>query len=438
MPARRELHTGRYNFLHRSWGPLEPFDDSMPEILKKHGTYTHLVSDHQHYWEDGGCTYHHRYNTWDFIRGQEGDRWKARVRDPEIPDHYGRMWRQDIINREHVHSIKDMPLHRVFESGFEFLDANRGEDNWLMHIEPFDPHEPFHSDPSFQVLYPEDYDGPVFDWPDYKKVTEPPEAIQHCRRQYKALLTQCDHYLGTLLDYFDANDMWKDTMLVVATDHGFLLSEHECWGKCVHPFYNEVAHVPLFIHDPRHPSLDGARRSALVQTIDIAPTLLGFFGADIPPDMQGANLEATLLTDAKVRDAALFGLHGGHVNITDGRYVYMRDFAPGNAPLYNYTQMPTHMRELFSVEEMRTAVMSPPLPFTKGTPVMKIAVPRVERSDVAIAAGMGSKLYDLAIDPGQQNPIDDPTAEARMIALMRGLMEANDAPEEQYGRLGLA
>ena len=35
MPARRELHTGRLNFLHRSWGPLEPFDDSMPEILKK-------------------------------------------------------------------------------------------------------------------------------------------------------------------------------------------------------------------------------------------------------------------------------------------------------------------------------------------------------------------------------------------------------------------
>lgn len=32
MPARRELHTGRYNFLHRAWGPLEPFDDSMPEI----------------------------------------------------------------------------------------------------------------------------------------------------------------------------------------------------------------------------------------------------------------------------------------------------------------------------------------------------------------------------------------------------------------------
>ena len=37
MPARRELHTGRYNFLHRSWGPLEPYDDSMPEVLKENG-----------------------------------------------------------------------------------------------------------------------------------------------------------------------------------------------------------------------------------------------------------------------------------------------------------------------------------------------------------------------------------------------------------------
>ena len=73
MPARRELHTGRYNFLHRSWGPLEPFDDSMPAILSENGIYTHLISDHQHYWEDGGATYHTRYDSWEFNRGQEGD-----------------------------------------------------------------------------------------------------------------------------------------------------------------------------------------------------------------------------------------------------------------------------------------------------------------------------------------------------------------------------
>ena len=73
IPARRDLHTGRYNFLHRSWGPIEPFDDSMPQILKENDVYTHLATDHHHYFEDGGCTYHHRYNTWFFARGQEGD-----------------------------------------------------------------------------------------------------------------------------------------------------------------------------------------------------------------------------------------------------------------------------------------------------------------------------------------------------------------------------
>lgn len=44
MPARRELHTGRYNFLHREWGPLEPFDDSMPELLKKKRGSTPILS----------------------------------------------------------------------------------------------------------------------------------------------------------------------------------------------------------------------------------------------------------------------------------------------------------------------------------------------------------------------------------------------------------
>ena len=63
IPARRELHTGRYNFLHRSWSPLEPYDDSAVEMLKEHGVYTHLVTDHYHYWEDGGATYLGRFNS---------------------------------------------------------------------------------------------------------------------------------------------------------------------------------------------------------------------------------------------------------------------------------------------------------------------------------------------------------------------------------------
>jgi len=115
MPARRELHTGRYNFLHRCWGPIEPFDDSMPETLRLNGVYTHLVSDHYHYWEDGGGTYHNRYNTWEISRGQEGDFWKAQVKDPPNEHNFDfkalRPWeRQDIINRQYMQEIENQPI----------------------------------------------------------------------------------------------------------------------------------------------------------------------------------------------------------------------------------------------------------------------------------------------------------------------------------------
>ena len=63
MPARRELHTGRYNFLHRSWSPMEPFDESCITNLDRQGVFTHLASDHVHYWEDGGSCYLSKYDS---------------------------------------------------------------------------------------------------------------------------------------------------------------------------------------------------------------------------------------------------------------------------------------------------------------------------------------------------------------------------------------
>ena len=434
MPARREIHTGRYNFLHRSWGPIEPFDDSMPETLQKSGVYTHLISDHQHYWEDGGATYHHRYNTWEIVRGQEGDRWKGHVKDPEIPEHLGNYWRQDAINRTYMIKEEDQHQTQVFKLGLEFLEKNKNEDKWFLHLETFDPHEPFYSMQKYKDLYPHDYKGPHFDWPPYGKVTEGKDVVEHGRYQYAALLSMCDEYLGKLLDFMDANDMWKDTMLIINTDHGYLLGEHDCWAKTVHPLYDEVSHTPFFVWDPRT-NIKGQRRKALVQTIDIAPTLLDYFGAPIPADCQGKSLRTVIESDTQIREGALFGHHGMQINVTDGRYVYMRDPVEGNKPLYEYTHMPTHMRALFRVDEMKTMTISEPFTFTKGTPVMKIeAIPGFQGR---AREPLGTRLYDLENDPKQEKPLDDKATEERMIRLMVKLMKENDCPMEQYERMGL-
>jgi arylsulfatase A-like enzyme len=439
MPARRELHTGRYNFLHRSWGPLDPFDDSVPEILGSNGVYPHLVTDHQHYWEDGGATYHNRYRTYEFFRGQEGDAWKGHVADPEPPEDLKRLkhglWRQDWINREYLADEADHPQTRTFDAGLEFLRTNRDADDWFAQIETFDPHEPFFGYPRHKACYRDEYRGPHFDWPDYSQVLESPDQVEHVRKEYSALLSMCDHSLGRVLDAMDELDLWSDTMLVVCTDHGFLLGEHGWWGKSVQPWYDETIHTPLFIWDPRSRAA-GCRRKSLVQTVDLGPTLLDFFGVRSTSDMQGRPLRDTIAEDTPVREAALFGAFGGHVNVTDGRYVYMRACAaPDNEPLVEHTLMPTHMRARFCPEELRGAELAGPLPFTKGVPVLKLPGQAMSNP-----YAFGTQLFDLATDPGQQRQLVDDDLERRLATLLVEQMRASDAPRDRGflhpGRLG--
>ncbi len=434
MPARRDLHTGRYNFLHRSWGPLEPFDDSMPNLLRKNSVHTHLCSDHGHYWEDGGCTYHPRYSSWEIARGQEGDPWKGDLREQSLPDHLGMLWPQDWINRQHLDTPAKQPQTVTFQNGLEFMETNHGEQDWYLQIETFDPHEPFFSHDEFKRLYPHTYNGPEFDWPPYSGVTESPEAVAHVRYEYAALVSMCDRSLGLVLDMMDRYQMWNDTMLIVNTDHGYLLGEHDWWAKCIQPFYNEVAHIPLFIWDPRSRK-SGVRNESLVQTIDLPATLLDYFGVPLPSDMHGVPLRETLETGAPVRDYCLFGVHGSHVNCTDGRYVYMRaPVSEENGPLYEYTVMPTHMRSMFSIEELQGAELVKPFSFTKGVPLLRIPA---ASSPWSSANRYGTLLFDNEADPLQQSPLRDAAIERRMTEAMVELMRSNDAPVEQYARLGL-
>ena len=442
IPARRELHTGRYNFLHREWGPLEPFDDSMPEILKENGVYTHLISDHLHYWEDGGTNYHSRYSSWEIVRGQEGDHWKGEVADPAIPpvvrvpaNQEGTAiasgWRYDWVNRGYIKEEADFPQTKVFDLGCEFIEKNHDQDNWFLHIETFDPHEPFYVPQKYLDMYPEEYDGLHFDWP-RGEVEEKDDEIAHCRRQYQALVTMCDYSLGRVLDLMDRYDLWKDTLLIVGTDHGFLLAEHDFWGKNKMPYYNEIAHTPLFIYDPRY-KVEGEKRNALVQMIDWMPTILNYYGVEIPKDVEGKILDDVVKDDAAIHDSVLYGTFSGQVNVTDGEYAYMRAALPEyKDEVYNYTLMPMHMTKRFTVKEMKDAQLVGPFSFTKGCPVLKI-----KSRDKYDVNRFGTALYDLKKDPGEVHAIEDPEIEARMVKAMKKLMKENDCPEEQFVRYGL-
>lgn len=435
IPARRELHTGRYNFLHRSWGPLEPFDDSAPQILKEHGIYTHLTTDHDHYWQDGGATYHYRYNTFHFSRGQEGDPWQhnselldcVTERRPRTLENF-----YDKANREYLDCEEKMPQAVTFANGLDFIDKHHDHDSWFLQIETFDPHEPFFTQPEYREAFLDDYDGPLTDWPPYYPVTEGPEAVKHVRNQYAALITMCDRYLGKVLDKMDEYSLWEDTMLIVNTDHGFLLGEHDWWAKATMPLYEEISHTPLFIYDPVS-KIQGERRDALTQTIDLPATLLDFFGLERPKDMQGQSLLPVLREKKKVRAYALFGFHEMHCCITDGDWVYMKSPLEGKEH-YEYTLMPMHMEHMFTMQELagERTKLHEPFSFTKGCRLLQIPA----QGTMNPAIHFGSKLFRLSEDPKQERPLRDDAKEAELANEMIRLMKETDAPSEYYDYLG--
>ncbi|EKY1890673.1 sulfatase [Salmonella enterica subsp. arizonae serovar 35:z4,z32:-] len=442
MPARRELHTGRYNFLHRSWGPLEPFDFSAMQALRQHGVHTHMVTDHKHYWRDGGATYHTRYSTFEFIRGQEGDCWKGQVEKPVIRwqgnedeetlrRRAGRMT-QDLINRAAMPTQQEHFTHRTISAGMEFLQNNCEQDNWFLQIECFDPHEPFFVPEKYLTQYgcePEEFDG----WVPYYCGAPGGKDDEKVRKFYQALITMCDDYLGQVMDKLKALNLWDDTLFIVCTDHGFLLGEHHWWGKNIMPVYNEIANTPFFIRDPRC-KIRGVRRQALAQTVDIPATLMEYFEIPRPATMTGQPLRSAIERDEPVRDYALFGYFGGHINITDGEYVYMRcPREQHKANLYEYTLMPTRIDSPFKIDELKDIRIHPGFDFTQGAQVMQIPA----TFGYLNPWRFGDKLFDLKNDPEQCHPLNDEALSHRYASAMIPLMQQHDAPPELYTRFEL-
>jgi hypothetical protein len=128
-------------------------------------------------------------------------------------------------------------------------------------------------------------------------------------------------------------------------------------------------------------------------------------------------------------------MFGGHVCVTDGRYVYMRASKDAdNQPLFEYTLMPTEMFARFAVETLRQATLHEPFDFTKGVSPL-----RVPGRPLRIVSpwGFGTLLYDLEDDPRQERPMADDELELRMAQLLVDLMRDVDAPADQFQRLGL-
>lgn len=444
IPARRDMHDGRLNFLYRSWGPLEPFDRSFTEILREGGVYSHLVTDHYHYFEDGGFGYHGRFDSFEFIRGQEKDKWKSTIAPglDSYQDRFNERQRDlstDINGKAAYYASHraltasgGFPLTQCFDSALDFVRSHAERDNWFLQLECFDPHEPFFTGAG--------NDDEIFDWPTYGRNDLPPELLAQVRGRYDRLVRRCDEELGRLLDMLDEREMWEDTIVILSTDHGFLLGEKAFIGKNRPPFFHEVAQIPLMIAAP--PALMPAphRVSGLSQSIDLMPTFLDIFGLAPPDDIDGRSLLASLAGRTNgTRDAVIYGQFGAALNFCDGRHSCF--LYPDQAvPLAQYTLMPTHMRSHFERIEFEGAEVLHDLAHARGYPVWRLPVRTDARANMISRYPLLDALdavYDLVQDPEQEHPETDPARIDMLRPKIGGMLQRHHAPAELYARFGV-
>ncbi|MHA1311654.1 MAG: sulfatase [Candidatus Helarchaeota archaeon] len=361
MPAKRELFSGRKNeFLWKFWGAVEPFDRLLPVEAKVQGAATALITDHYHYWEMGTGIYgyHENYMYTDLIRGHELD--MASSEPLEDPDDYPSWvkaylkWRSSMhikYYRNVKHFKKEVDFHgpKVIQSACDWLDRNHGHEKFFLHIESFDPHEPWYIPEPYRSMYGE-YNENYTCWPPYqnarmfkKFISEASEEeLEFIRNQYRGKVTMVDNWLGRIWEKLEQYDLWSNTCVIVVTDHGHALAEPEKkikqYGKS-HPIFEDVANIPLIIY---HPEIKGGQRvqSTFSTIVDIRATIL-----DI---LSGGKIEEKAYVDGKslmpvlkgevssIREYILYGTYGAGVSLTTWDTTYIRGFDP-RKPLYIYT-----------------------------------------------------------------------------------------------------
>lgn len=440
MPARRDLYTGRHEFLHRGWGPLEDNDLDLPRQISgqpnislagRERHISQLVTDHFHLWEQGAGNYHMGYSGFDFVRGMEADAYitdpiefplpSERYRNLKTERHYRNV---EVLRRRSDGTLDESKWFaaQTFDAASNWLDRNHRNQDFFLHVDSFTPHEPW--DPPERLVKPFHRRG--YDIPEYfpslpyctvKESGLTADQLLHSQALYAASVVHMDECLGRMMDVLDRNNLWSNTLLIFTTDHGTFNGSRGLLGKLQTHQFDPVAHIPLIIAHPEFGH--GERRAQLAQLVDLYPTSLAAVGAPvIPPDLHGINLLPTLESaDEATRKYALAGIFGNSVTLTDGRWVLHQQPVEGNKPLYWYS----HRLPMF-------------FPYDVGP-----YLPEQRREVDHVPYAGETWLSDRKIDPNELHNLaaSHPKQLRAMQVALKGVLENLNAPPEQKIRLGL-
>ena len=108
---------------------------------------------------------------------------------------------------------------------------------------------------------------------------------------YHACVSFIDAQIKIVLDTLKESGEWENTIVIFTSDHGYHLGDHFLWGKVT--LFDIGAKVPFIVHAPGL-TKPGTRSEAMVELIDIYPTLAQLTGLQAPDHLQGASLRPLL------------------------------------------------------------------------------------------------------------------------------------------------
>lgn len=259
----------------------------------------------------------------------------------------------------------------VVDRAIDWLGGQSEAQPFFLFVHLFDPHMDYSPPPPYDTTFRAGdvgkVDGTYAGLEPYIKGLHPEgQRLAPAEREavvalYDGEIRYADAQVGRLLQALSNLSLDGNTMVILTSDHGEEFDDHGSMEGHQWTLYDEVLHVPLIIRTPAGP--EGEVVDSLVETLDVAPTILEYLGFPTPAEFQGHSLwplmsgeagDAHRLAYAKTeqfnsKQSVRSMTHKLIHTFDTGTNAFGFPIAPG-FELYDLRDDPREQRNIFSVD----------------------------------------------------------------------------------------
>jgi arylsulfatase A-like enzyme len=171
----------------------------------------------------------------------------------------------------------------ITAEGIEYLRAARPERPFHLWLHYVNPHTPYEPPKPFDTMFADGFEsGPEL------PVVAGRRRLGYYVAQYDGEIAAVDEEVGRVLAALESSVVRDRTVVVLTSDHGESLGEHDYYFDHGENLFHPSLRVPLIVRAPGAPA--GRRSSAFVSTLDLVPTILDAVKVSWPADLMGTSL----------------------------------------------------------------------------------------------------------------------------------------------------